>query len=106
MAQVRNRLSTAPASVAAIYERQWPAIQTQPAAQGQWVGPLRAEGLDVDAQGLKPHALPVPLPAERRNVDTDFEHLAAWMHCRVRESGRVLFDGTSELAGLETGSLP
>ena len=50
--------------------------------------------------------LPVPLPAERRNVDTDFEHLAGRLRVRVREFGRVIFEGTSELAGLEVGSLP
>lgn len=62
--------------------------------------------LDGDGAGLDPHVLPVPLPAERRNVDTDFEHLAGRLRCVVRERGRVVFDGTSELAGLEIGSLP
>jgi tocopherol cyclase len=28
-----------------------------------------------DRTHLEPHALPVPLPGQRRNVDTDFEHL-------------------------------
>ncbi len=60
--------------------------------------------LEGDGTGLEPHVLPVPLPAERRNVDTDFEHLAGRLHCTVRERGRVLFDGTSKLAGLEIGS--
>jgi hypothetical protein len=62
--------------------------------------------LEGDGAGLEPHVLPVPLPAERRNVDTDFEHLAGRLHCTVRERGRVLFEGTSNLAGLEIGSLP
>lgn len=62
--------------------------------------------LEGDGTGLAPHVLPVPLPAERRNVDTDFEHLAGHLHCVVRERGHVLFEGTSELAGLEIGSLP
>ena len=62
--------------------------------------------LEGDGAGREPHVLPVPLPAERRNVDTDFEHLAARLHCRVRERGRVIFDATSLLAGLEIGSLP
>ena len=62
--------------------------------------------LEADGTHLEPHVLPVPLPAERRNVDTDFEHLAGRLHCVVRERGRVLFEGTSQLAGLEIGSLP
>ncbi len=78
--------------------------------EGQWT--VRAKSpryqieLDGDDAGLKPHILPVPLPAERRNVDTDFEHLAGRLHCVVREFGRVVFDGRSELTGLEVGSLP
>jgi tocopherol cyclase len=62
--------------------------------------------LDGDGAGVEPHVLPVPLPAERRNVDTDFEHLAGRLRCVVRERGQVVFEGTSELAGLEVGSLP
>ncbi|HEX2705178.1 MAG TPA: hypothetical protein VHM65_05420, partial [Candidatus Lustribacter sp.] len=62
--------------------------------------------LDGDGTGIEPYVLPVPLPAERRNVDTDFEHLAGRLRCVVRERGQVVFEGTSELAGLEVGSLP
>ena len=62
--------------------------------------------LEGDGTHLPPHVLPVPLPGERRNIDTDFEHLGARLRCTVRESGRLLFDGTSELAGLEVGSRP
>ncbi len=59
-----------------------------------------------DGTALPPHVLPVPLPAERRNVDTDFEHLGGVLHCTVKEWGRVIFCGTSNLAGLEVGSRP
>ena len=62
--------------------------------------------LDGDGTHLPPHVLPVPLPGERRNIDTDFEHLGGRLRCTVRESGRLLFDGTSELAGLEVGTRP
>lgn len=62
--------------------------------------------LEGDGRHLPPHVLPVPLPAERRNIDTDFEHLGGRLRCTVRESGRLLFDGTSELAGLEVGTRP
>jgi tocopherol cyclase len=59
-----------------------------------------------DGSDLAPHVLPVPLPAQRRNIDTDFEHLAGRLHCIVRRLGRVIFEGHSDLAGLEVGSLP
>lgn len=61
--------------------------------------------IEGDGTGLAPHVLPVPLPAERRNIDTDFEHLAGRLHLVIRERRRVLFEGSSELAGLEVGSL-
>lgn len=62
--------------------------------------------LDGDGTHLPPHVLPVPLPAERRNTETDFEHLGGRLRCTVRESGQLIFDGTSELAGLEVGTRP
>lgn len=62
--------------------------------------------LEGDGTHLPPHVLPVPLPGERRNIDTDFEHLGGRLRCTVRERGRLLFGGTSELAGLEVGSRP
>jgi hypothetical protein len=51
-----------------------------------------------------PHVLPVPIPAERRNVDTDFEYLAA--HMTVELTGAVRYSGETNLAGLETGHRP
>jgi len=62
--------------------------------------------IEGDGRHLPPHVLPVPLPAERRNIDTDFEHLGGRLRLTVRESGRLLFAGTSELAALEVGSRP
>ncbi len=62
--------------------------------------------LEGDGRHLPPHVLPVPLPAQRRNIDTDFEHLGGRLRCTVREFGRLLFEGTSELAGLEVGTRP
>jgi hypothetical protein len=52
----------------------------------------------------EPHVLPVPLPADRRNVDTDFEFLAA--HMTVELTGAVRYSGETDLAGLETGHRP
>ena len=50
------------------------------------------------------HVLPVPLPEERRNVDTDFEFLAGRMS--VELTGAVRYSGETHLAGLETGYRP
>ncbi len=50
------------------------------------------------------HVLPVPLPAERRNVDTDFEQLAG--HLTLDVSGRISYRGETDLAGLEIGYRP
>jgi len=52
----------------------------------------------------EPHVLPVPLPAQRRNIDTDFEHLAG--HLTLRVSGRLDYVGESDLAALEIGHRP
>lgn len=62
--------------------------------------------IDGDGDGAEPHVLPVPVPAERRNVFTDYEHLAGRLHLTVRRGGRTLFEGESRLAGLETGEAP
>lgn len=70
---------------------------------------VRARGLGhrvhVIGTGIgPPHVLPVPLPAERRNVGTDFEHLAG--HLSLEVSGRLDFRGETDLAGLEIGHRP
>jgi tocopherol cyclase len=61
---------------------------------------LRLVGVGLGA----PHVLPVPLPADRRNVDTDFEFLAA--HMTIELTGDVRYSGETHLAGLETGHRP
>lgn len=86
-----------------------PASVRSQVSPGRWT--IRAKSLryqidlDGDGTGLEPHNLPVPLPAERRNVAAAVEHLAGRLHCVVREFDRTVFDGKSELAGLEVGSL-
>lgn len=64
--------------------------------------------VEIDGEGTPggPHVLPVPLPGERRNIDTDYEYLAGTLHCRIREWGRTIFEGTSTMAALEVGSRP
>ncbi|MFD6883453.1 tocopherol cyclase family protein [Rhodococcus sp. NPDC060084] len=51
------------------------------------------------------HVLPVPLPAERRNVPGAIEHLAGSMSVTVRERGKTVWSGESRLAALEHGGL-
>ena len=80
------------------------------AGGGTWHARGRGHGIEIEIQGTgRPevaHVLPVPVPAERRNVDSDFEHLAGRLEVVVRERGRVLYGGVSELAGLEIGFHP
>ena len=72
----------------------------------RWEVRARGHGYAVHIVGEavgSAHVLPVPVPAERRNIDTDFEHLAG--HLTVEVTGRMNYQGESELAGLEIGSL-
>lgn len=75
---------------------------------GRWTVVARRPGwrLDVDGHGdgRMPHVLPVPVPSERRNIDTDLEHLAGRMTVTLQRRGHVVYRGTSHLAGLEIGT--
>lgn len=79
-------------------------------SDGRWRVDARSARTRVriagDGTQSEPHVLPVPLPAERRNVDTDYEHLAAQLDLEVIRDGSTLFRGTSELAALEVGYRP
>ncbi len=88
-----------------------PALTTYRFDRDSWHWQITARTLqfavELDAHGTgEPPVLPVPLPAERRNIDTDYEFLDGTLRCTVREWGRVIFDGTSTLAGLEIGDRP
>ncbi len=61
--------------------------------------------LDAFAPLADAHILPVPLPRERRNVPGALEHLAGTMQVRVRRHGRLVWQGSTDLAGLEHGGL-
>lgn len=63
-------------------------------------------GVSVSGLVVRIGMLPVPLLAERRQVLTDVEHLAARIDLRVRRGRRTIFEGTSHLAGLEHGHVP
>lgn len=61
--------------------------------------------VEADAAGTEPHGLPVPLPAERRTVETGArQHLAGRLHLTVARRGGTVFRGESRLAGLERGT--
>ncbi|MFD6858994.1 tocopherol cyclase family protein [Rhodococcus sp. NPDC060090] len=64
---------------------------------------------NVEIEGSSPigraHVLPVPLPAQRRNVAGSIEHLAGALRVTVRERGTVVWEDESSLAALEHGGL-
>jgi hypothetical protein len=73
----------------------------------RWEVAARGNGHRVRIVGTSSHdshVLPVPLPAERRNVYTDFEQLAG--HLTLEVSGRTSYRGETDLAGLEIGHRP
>jgi hypothetical protein len=82
---------------------------------GRWWVSATSARWSVEVEG-RPEAdaaavLPVPVPAERRNVLADHEHLAGRLVVTVRRrrrpgaSWQPWFAGTSPLAALEVGSL-
>jgi hypothetical protein len=61
--------------------------------------------VEADPAGTEPHGLPVPLPAERRNLEGGArQHLAARLRFTVTRRGATVFRGESVLAGLERGT--
>ena len=69
----------------------------------------RAWGWDIAVEAEAPLGdaliLPVPLVGLRRSAPGAIEHLAGRLRVRVRHRGRVVWAGTSPLAGLEHGGL-
>ena len=65
--------------------------------------------LEVEAHAApgEAHVLPVPVPAERRTLPGARQHLTGRLRARVeRPRGRLVWEGESELAGLERGLGP
>ncbi len=61
--------------------------------------------LEGRSNGTPPHALPIPLAAQRRNLEgAAAQYLASEVHVSVRRGRRTLFSGASALGGLERGS--
>jgi hypothetical protein len=52
------------------------------------------------------HAMDVPVPGERRSVPGSQQHLAGRLRVRLERRGGLVYEGTSELAGLEQGRAP
>jgi tocopherol cyclase len=77
---------------------------------GRWQLSGKRRGVEVHLSGRgapgEAHVLPVPVPAERRNVPSDFEHLTGELAVVVRDRGAVMYAGSSSLAGLEVGFRP
>ncbi len=75
----------------------------------RWLLRGRSTQWQVDLEGLgsldAAHVLPVPLPAERRNVPGAIEHLGATMTVSVRRRGRLVWQGVSRVAALEHGGI-
>ncbi len=75
----------------------------------RWVVRGRSAQWRIDVEGVgsldRAHVLPVPLPAERRNIAGAIEHLGASMHVTVRRRGRLVWEGTSDVAALEHGGI-
>jgi hypothetical protein len=78
---------------------------------GDGVWQVRAKSpryvLDVegDANGSRPHTLPVPVPEERRLIDGPAQHFTGRLRVHLRRGRRIAFSGESELAALERGDL-
>jgi tocopherol cyclase len=72
---------------------------------GIWQLRTQGRGFDVeivgDAAGGRPHELLVPIPAEERSEFRSHQHLAGNLSLRVRRGRRLLYAGSSTLAGLE-----
>jgi hypothetical protein len=61
--------------------------------------------LEGAANGTPPHALPIPLAAQRRNQEgAAAQYLASEVRLVVRRGRRTLFSGASALGGLERGT--
>ena len=75
----------------------------------RWQVAGRGRGWEIEVDGHAPlgaaHVLPVPLPAERRNVPGALEHLGGTLDAEIRHRGRTVFSGRSRLAALEHGGL-
>lgn len=78
------------------------------AAPGCWhiAGRTPRHTLELEASAARPdaHPLPVPIPAQRRELPQgSAQHLAGELRVHLRRGRRTVLDATSRLAGLELG---
>lgn len=62
--------------------------------------------IEAEADPAAAHVMDVPVPGERRTVPWSHQHLAGRLRVHVRRRGRTVYEGVSELAGLEHGRAP
>jgi hypothetical protein len=66
-------------------------------------GPVWSVEIDAASDPAEAHILPVPDLAARRSAPGAHQHLAARLRLMLRRRGRVVYEGESAYAGLETG---
>lgn len=75
----------------------------------RWVLRGRSAAWEVEVEGHAAigaaHVLPVPLPAEERNIAGAIEHLGATLRVAVRRRGRTVWQDESTVAALEHGGI-
>jgi tocopherol cyclase len=62
--------------------------------------------IEAEADPAAAQVMDVPVPGERRTVPWSHQHLAGRLRVHVRRRGRTVYEGVSELAGLEQGRAP
>jgi tocopherol cyclase len=62
--------------------------------------------IEAEADPTDAHVLDVPVPAERRTVPWSHQHLAGRLRVKLSRRGGLVYDGETELAGLEQGRAP
>jgi tocopherol cyclase len=62
--------------------------------------------IEAEADPALAHLMDVPVPGEHRTVPWSHQHLAGRLRVRLTRRGRTVYEGVSELAGLEQGRAP
>jgi tocopherol cyclase len=79
-------------------------------APGSWrlLGRSARHRVEIEAKAdpALAHVMDVPVPGEHRTVPWSHQHLAGRLRVRLTRRGRTVYEGVSELAGLEQGRAP
>jgi hypothetical protein len=62
--------------------------------------------IEAEADPALAQVMDVPVPGEHRTVPWSHQHLAGRLRVRLTRRGRTVYEGVSELAGLEQGRAP